>query len=175
MLEALGGYLVIAERLLDGDKQVATAFNFGPSDDDTQPVSWVVERMLDSWGGGEWVKPEGAQPHEATLLRLDCSKARAELGWKPRFRLQDALDKVVEWHKACRERRRRAGDQPRPDRRLHGPRLGRDAAPLAASNACQIASSDAASRGSVARSSCAASSSRIGLYSRGLCFLSLCQ
>ena len=78
---------------------VATAFNFGPSDDDTQPVSWVVDRMLQSWGGGEWTKPEGAQPHEATLLRLDCSKARAELGWRPRFRLQDALDKVVEWHK----------------------------------------------------------------------------
>ena len=99
VLEALGGYLVIAKRLLDGDKQVATAFNFGPADDDTQPVSWMVERMLDSWGGGEWVRADGAQPHEATLLRLDCSKARAELGWKPRFRLQDALDKVVEWHK----------------------------------------------------------------------------
>jgi len=99
VLEALGGYLLIAERLLKGDKQVAAAFNFGPSDDDTRPVGWVVERMLDSWGGGEWVKPEGAQPHEATLLRLDCSKARAELGWRPRFGLQDALDKVVEWHK----------------------------------------------------------------------------
>ena len=99
VLEALGGYLLIAERLLKDDKQVATAFNFGPSDDDTRPVSWVVERMLDSWGGGEWVKPEAAQPHEATLLRLDCSKARAELGWRPRFGLQDALDKVVEWHK----------------------------------------------------------------------------
>jgi len=55
--------------------------------------------MLDAWVGGEWVKPKGTQPHEATLLRLDCSKARTELGWRPRFRLQDALDKVVEWHK----------------------------------------------------------------------------
>jgi CDP-glucose 4,6-dehydratase len=99
VLEALGGYLLIAERLLDGDRQVATAFNFGPSDEDTQPVSWVVDRVLDAWGGGEWTRPDGAQPHEAALLRLDCSKARAELGWRPRFRLQDALDKVVEWHK----------------------------------------------------------------------------
>jgi CDP-glucose 4,6-dehydratase len=99
VLEALGGYLVIAERLLAGDKAVATAYNFGPADDDTQPVSWVVERMLQSWGGGEWVRPEGAQPHEATLLRLDCSKAWDELGWRPRFRLEEALDKVVEWHK----------------------------------------------------------------------------
>ena len=100
VLEALGGYLMIAERLLDGDDRVATAFNFGPADDDTKPVSWVVERMLERWGGGEWVRPDRAQPHEATLLRLDCSKARAELGWRPRFRLQDALDKVVEWHKS---------------------------------------------------------------------------
>jgi len=99
VLEALGGYLVIAERLLRADDGAATAFNFGPDDDDTQPVSWVVERMLEAWGGGEWVKPDGAQPHEATLLRLDCSKARAELGWRPRLRLQDALEKVVEWHK----------------------------------------------------------------------------
>ena len=73
VLEALGGYLVIAERLLDGDKQVATAFNFGPADDDTQPVSWMVERMLDSWGGGEWVRADGAQPHEATF----CSGSTA--------------------------------------------------------------------------------------------------
>ena len=99
VLEALSGYLLIAERLLEGDGRIATAFNFGPANDDTQPVSWIVDHMLEGWGGGEWIQPEGAQPHEATLLRLDCGKARAELGWKPRFRLQDALDKVVEWHK----------------------------------------------------------------------------
>jgi CDP-glucose 4,6-dehydratase len=100
VLEALGGYLLIAERLLGGDERVATAFNFGPSDDDTQPVGWVVERMLQSWGGDiGWERPDGAQPHEATLLRLDCSKARTELGWRPLLRLEDALDKVVEWHK----------------------------------------------------------------------------
>jgi CDP-glucose 4,6-dehydratase len=59
--------------------------------------------MLQAWGGGEWIKPDGAQPHEATLLRLDCTKARTELGWRPRFRLADALDKVVEWHKGVAE------------------------------------------------------------------------
>lgn len=100
VLEALGGYLIIADRLMAGDRKVATAYNFGPSDEDTQPVDWVVERMLQAWGGSsKWVKPEGAQPHKATLLRLDCSKARAELGWRPRLRLEEALDKVVEWHK----------------------------------------------------------------------------
>jgi CDP-glucose 4,6-dehydratase len=101
VLEALGGYLLIAERLLEDDSGAAAAFNFGPSDDDTRPVSWVVERMLESWGGhAGWEQPAGAQPHEAVLLRLDCSKARTQLGWRPRFRLQDALDRVVEWHRA---------------------------------------------------------------------------
>ena len=41
--------------------------------------------MLQGWGCGEWIKPDGPQPHEATLLRLDCSKARAELGWRPAY------------------------------------------------------------------------------------------
>ena len=101
VLEALGGYLLIAERLLDGDRAVATAFNFGPSDDDAQPVSFVVEQMLRSWGADGWDQPRlEDQPHEAVLLRLDCSKARAELGWRPALRLEQALDRVVEWHRA---------------------------------------------------------------------------
>ena len=99
VLEALGGYLLIGERLLQGDRSVASAYNFGPADDDTKPVSWVVEQMLQAWGGGRWSKPQGKQPHEATLLRLDCSKARAELHWEPRLRLAEALQKVVEWHR----------------------------------------------------------------------------
>ena len=92
VLEALGGYLLIAERLLGGDRSVATAYNFGPSDDDAQPVSFVVEQMLRTWGASGWDQPDlGKQPHEAALLRLDCSKARAELGWRPTLRLEQAL------------------------------------------------------------------------------------
>jgi CDP-glucose 4,6-dehydratase len=100
VLEALGGYLLIAQRLLEGRDEIATAWNFGPADDDTRPVGWIVEKMLAEWGAdGKWVRPDGAQPHEAVLLRLDCSKARQELGWKPRMRLEQALAKVVEWHR----------------------------------------------------------------------------
>lgn len=100
VLEALGGYLVIAQSLLEGREDVATAWNFGPSDDDAQPVYWIVDEMLAAWGTNlGWTKPDGSQPHEAVLLRLDCSKARTELGWRPRLRLKEALAKVVEWHK----------------------------------------------------------------------------
>ncbi len=99
VLEALGGYLMIAERLAAGDRSIATAFNFGPADDDAQPVSWVVERMLEQWGANGWDRPQGSQPHEALLLKLDCSKARSELGWRPALRLKEALTIVVDWHK----------------------------------------------------------------------------
>jgi CDP-glucose 4,6-dehydratase len=99
VLEALGGYLLIAERLLAGDRSAATGWNFGPADDDTQPVRWIVERMLDLWGATGWIKPEGATLHEAKTLKLDCSKARNELGWRPALSLGDALALVVEWHR----------------------------------------------------------------------------
>lgn len=99
VLEALSGYLLIAERLLQGDRAVATAYNFGPADEDARPVSWVVEQMLSQWGTEGWERPVGEQPHEAQLLKLDCSKARGELGWRPAFRLDQALAKVIEWHR----------------------------------------------------------------------------
>ncbi len=101
VLEALSGYLMIGQRLLDGHDSSACAWNFGPSDDDTQPVGWVVERMLEQWPGNiRWEQPGGIKPHEAVLLKLDSSKARTELGWRPRLRLQEALAKVIEWHGA---------------------------------------------------------------------------
>ena len=100
VLDALSGYLAVGERLLAGDRSAATAWNFGPSDDDTQPVEWIVEEMLRAWGAAGWDTPDAAHPHEAKLLKLDSAKARTELGWTPRLALADALDKVVEWHKA---------------------------------------------------------------------------
>lgn len=99
VLDALSGYMLVAEQLLEGRDEMACGWNFGPSDDDTQPVGWIVEKMLSMWGGGtSWQRPDAAQPHEAVLLKLDCSKARSELGWRPRLRLEDALGRVVEWH-----------------------------------------------------------------------------
>ena len=100
VLEALSGYLMIAERLLGGERRFADGWNFGPSEDDARPVSWIVERMRETWGGTtDAVRHDGAkQPHEAGLLRLDCSKARAALGWRPLLSLEQALDWIVDWH-----------------------------------------------------------------------------
>jgi len=101
VLEALGGYLMIAERLVARDAGAADAWNFGPSEDDARPVSWIVDTLRAAWGGvREPVPFSGAIPHEAGLLRLDISKARTQLGWRPTLPLAEALGWIVEWHKA---------------------------------------------------------------------------
>ena len=100
VLEALGGYLLIAAHLVEGRETTAKGWNFGPNDDDARPVSWIVEKMLDGWGGAGWDRSPGEHPHEAKILKLDCSAARSELGWRPAFSLETALRQIVEWHQA---------------------------------------------------------------------------
>ena len=101
VLEPLSGYLALAERLCsDGGQAYAEAWNFGPVDEDAQPVSWIVEQMLERWGSGSWTVEGQPQPHEASYLKLDCSKARARLAWRPRWTLGDALGAIVEWQRA---------------------------------------------------------------------------
>jgi CDP-glucose 4,6-dehydratase len=104
VLEPLSGYLVLAQRLyMDGQRQ-AEAFNFGPQDEDARPVQWILERMVQRWGPqARWVHDISEQPHEANYLKLDISKAKARLGWQPRWRLAQALDHIVTWHRAWLE------------------------------------------------------------------------
>ena len=101
VLEPLHGYILLAEHLLTHDPRYATAFNFGPADDDAQPVGWIVERMTKFWGGNaSWRLDPDPGVHEAGYLKLDASRARAELGWTPRLRLEETLRWLVEWYKA---------------------------------------------------------------------------
>lgn len=100
VLEALGGYLLIAERLLAGDRSAATAWNFGPAQDDARSVEWIASRMVTLFGMGGWDHDKADGPHEANVLRLDCSKAREVLGWRPAMTLDRALGAVVDWHRA---------------------------------------------------------------------------
>ncbi|KUY94758.1 CDP-glucose 4,6-dehydratase [Burkholderia sp. RF7-non_BP1] len=104
VLEPLGGYLLLAERLYVEGIRYAGAWNFGPDDTDAQSVQAIVERMTSRWGdNARWQLDGGDHPHEATYLKLDCSKARARLGWRPRWDLDLTLDKIVDWYKAARE------------------------------------------------------------------------
>lgn len=99
VLEPLAGYLLLAEKLFLDGHQFAQAWNFGPSDSDTQTVQWIVEQIIKEAGGqGCWVQESDPQSHEATLLKLDSSKARQVLGWKNAWCLQTCLKEIVLWN-----------------------------------------------------------------------------
>jgi CDP-glucose 4,6-dehydratase len=103
VLEPLSGYLVLAQRLCSEGPSVAEGWNFGPRDDEARPVQWIVEQMAQRWGDGARWQPDGGQhPHEAHFLKLDISKAKAKLGWQPRWPLATALQHIITWHKAWR-------------------------------------------------------------------------
>ena len=101
VLEPLSGYLSLAEHLYTEGQAFAEGWNFGPKDDDAQPVQWIVEHMVNSWGNGaSWQQDGGTHPHEANYLKLDISKAKARLGWQPRWPLATALANITTWHQA---------------------------------------------------------------------------
>ncbi|MGH7633064.1 MAG: CDP-glucose 4,6-dehydratase, partial [Gemmatimonadaceae bacterium] len=102
VLEPLGGYLLLAERLCAGGSAFAEGWNFGPFDVDERPARWVARRIADAWGVPLEIEPAAPEllPHEADVLKLDSAKARSRLGWCPRWNLATALDNVVRWHQA---------------------------------------------------------------------------
>jgi CDP-glucose 4,6-dehydratase len=100
VLEPLSGYLNLAEKLYTHGKPFAESWNFGPEERDAKPVQWIVEALCDKWGHElGFTIDKGEHPHEAKYLKLDCSKAKYELDWQPRWSLDTALDKIVEWSK----------------------------------------------------------------------------
>lgn len=100
VLEPLSGYLALAEKLWYEPSIYAGGWNFGPVDEDAQPVQWIVERLCSAWGqGARWALDGENHPHEAGYLKLDISKARHQMGWAPTWALGVALSKIVEWHK----------------------------------------------------------------------------
>lgn len=100
VLEPLDGYLTLAERLWEDGPEFSEGWNFGPDEHDTQPVSWIVERLTSQWGeDARWEVESAQHPHEASYLKLDSLKARTRLGWSPKLSLETALGWVVEWYK----------------------------------------------------------------------------
>jgi CDP-glucose 4,6-dehydratase len=101
VLEPLGGYLRLAERLA-GSAAFAGAWNFGPRDDDAVSVGTLADLIVGQWEGARWEsKPESDAPHEAGLLRLDWSKARTRLGWHPALTIKEAVELTVSWYRAA--------------------------------------------------------------------------
>ena len=99
VLEPLSGYLVLAQELFLNGDEFAEGWNFGPKDEDCKPVSWILDKMVESWGGNaSWSLDKKNNPHEAGFLKLDCSKAAIRLRWKPKWDLQLTLKSIVDWH-----------------------------------------------------------------------------
>lgn len=99
VLESLNGYLMLGQRLVGGDGSCATAFNFGPDAADNRTVGEVLGGLQAAWPALQWhVVPQEHAPHEAGYLYLDSSKAQRNLGWRPRWRLDQALVETANWY-----------------------------------------------------------------------------
>jgi CDP-glucose 4,6-dehydratase len=100
VLDCLGGYMALAEKLSVEGARYSGSWNFGPRPEDTLSVREVVEKLIEKWPGkANWVQDPGSHPHEAGSLRLDTSKTALQLGWKPRLGAAESLDWIVGWYK----------------------------------------------------------------------------
>ena len=106
VLESLHGYLLLAENLFNEGHSFSEAWNFGPRDEDAKSVGWIMDEISLRWGeDASWVNDEKDNPHEATYLKLDISKAKRRLGWSPKWNLDQTLDHIVSWHKGWLQKR----------------------------------------------------------------------
>ena len=102
VLEPLSGYLKLAEALYTEGPKYGEAWNFGPNESDAKTVEWIIGELVNGWGGGARyrVDTNGANLHEAYFLKLDCSKARMQLGWQPHWDATETIKRICAWHKA---------------------------------------------------------------------------
>ncbi|MBF0330075.1 MAG: CDP-glucose 4,6-dehydratase [Nitrospirae bacterium] len=100
VLEPLSGYMMLAQRLFEGKKEFAGAWNFGPYDEGSIDVESVVEKVALEWNKVKYeASKNAAEFHETSLLKLDCSKAYTRLGWKPVWGIKKAISMTVGWYK----------------------------------------------------------------------------
>lgn len=99
VLECLSGYLVLGEKLYKSS-DYAEAWNFGPDREGNRTVAEVLDTIKGKWASVAWHLSRQAQPHEATFLHLDSSKARERLSWRPVWSLDEAVSATVEWYNA---------------------------------------------------------------------------
>ena len=99
VLEPLMVYLMIAAKQYE-DEAYAGFYNVGPDDSDCITTGELVDLFCRKWGDGmSWEKRSDGGPHEANFLKLDCSKLKKTFGWKPRWSVEKAVEKTVEWAK----------------------------------------------------------------------------
>lgn len=100
VLEPLNAYLMLAAKVSENPGKYSSEFNFGPSAADCISVLELVKHAISVWGQGEYkILDNSSMPHEAGLLKLDTSRAYAELNWAPVFSARQAIEKTVNWYK----------------------------------------------------------------------------
>lgn len=100
VLEPLSGYLTLAVKLLEEPKKFSGSYNFGPKIQSIKTVKELVEKLILTWGSGEFkISSEVNAPHEAGLLHLNCDKANQLLGWYPLWDFDKTIAETVKWYK----------------------------------------------------------------------------
>jgi CDP-glucose 4,6-dehydratase len=99
VLESLSGYLLLGQKLIEGDNNFEGAWNFGPERSGNRTVAEVLNRLQAHWPEMHWHQTATPQPHEANLLYLDSAKAHAQLGWQPVWNLDATLEKTADWYR----------------------------------------------------------------------------
>ena len=99
VFEPLDGYLLLGMALNEGDKTKVGGWNFGPDDADMQSVEYVIDLIIKFLGKGKCIVEEDKTKHETSILKLDSSKAKKELGWRPRYNLKKAVEETAAWYR----------------------------------------------------------------------------
>lgn len=101
VLEPLTGYLTLSQKLFIEGPEFNGGWNFGPNDSDAQNVEWITKTICEMWGDNTSYEVDtNPQLHEANYLKLDCSKAKAELDWFPKWDIETTLKSIVDWNKS---------------------------------------------------------------------------
>ena len=99
VLEPLSGYLLLGALMYEDGAKYSGPWNFGPNDESILTVEELVKLVIKYGGSGSYTIDTSSHPHEAGLLKLDASKARALLGWKPIYDVYEAVEKTINWYK----------------------------------------------------------------------------
>ncbi len=100
VLDPLTGYLMLIQKLYEEGRGFAGAWNFGPDDRDAKPVEWIVRALCEKWGEEAGYEiDDNQQPHEASYLKLDCSKANVLLGWQSKWDITQTLNSIIQFNK----------------------------------------------------------------------------
>ena len=101
VLEPLRGYLMLAQNLCQNGDKFSGGWNFGPPDNESRSVEWVVNQVYEALGiSGKWEMSGGKHFKEMQMLRLDISKAKQELSWEPMFSVAESIKYTTDWY-AC--------------------------------------------------------------------------